>query len=337
MPSNIQEKISSLRLEDEVMNPFLRACVEDVFSIKTGIKIVHSLVTTTGEVSVKESDKNIEIFLAGLPPDYYNYLGSNMRSTAQEIRNELLHHASKISFSMSSLDANQGEDKTFGRYHEPENFPKNKSQKWIDYKAAVISGAIGGAIPGAVGTAINIYQSVSSNLVSVNTPLQALIWGGGAIGAFLSVIVYTSRAANNPRKEFHRTRNILGKEIIIHDNDSLNKEDNDVKPFEGNYTGRILSYSVHSKNGNGIPVSEWAVRNDSLPLFSAVINDATPGDTISLARLGINIGGINLDLKKYEAFDYREKMLPISGEDGSHYVQSMVPMLDKSKITFRVN
>ncbi len=171
--------ITSIReIPSEYQKDFVNACIADLFKVEQSMKVVHSFVTLTGRVTLNEND-DLGLIRTLIPETRIS--DKVFVEAKKKFNGELLDNLTEVEFTVASMDANQGEDKSFGRYHEADNTPINDSQRWIDYKAAALCATASGVIPGSLGTIVGIYPQVAGNIASVNTPLQGLIWGAGAI------------------------------------------------------------------------------------------------------------------------------------------------------------
>ena len=321
----------NINLEDE----FLRACLTNVFRLELIQSFKYSEVTLKGLVEMVDGQPSIEQPIA----DYLSDSGhSKLKDSMEVAANYVMGHCRGLTFSTAYMARGVGTRIRIHRYHEPGNTPKNVSKLKMYIKSTALSGVIGGSVPALITTILSYMKIFSSKLPNIGQ--QTLMWGLWAISGAIAGSHYTQRVSKNPRKEYFRDRSYIGREIIVNNEISLSPEDKEMVPEQGDYRGKIASYTVMPQkikrkkyHAPYLTLREWSNQNPEAPLFTVSLS-ASASHVIGFASLEMKIDEDFIRLSTMKSFTHTVNPAEIPGK-GITFAENLEEIKNKSTFFYK--
>lgn len=310
--AHIDPSRRNAQLEKELLESLLL----DVFRFDLDAKVEQPEITFHGKVLIGNDNKIIEELIKRRSMQLHADL---LLDAAQRVKSYIMANSQELSFTSAFMDDRRGSRKKIYSYHEPENHSFDVKQLVHKYRGPFINFLIGGFAPASITTLLSYLPQVSSNWL-VNVPQQGIFWGAFAAGATVVAVYYGAKFARDPRKEYVRIRDILGREVIIQDEIRLSPDAHYVRPTQGLYTGKQVTYLLTPKhNTKNIPTKNqtinlvnWLEKNPMKPLFKVAISDNATPYTIWYTTLDLRVNDERAILEIYRSFEYKRRKIRLS-------------------------
>ncbi len=302
----LQDIVKSVGDDPTLQEEFLRAALKDIFNFGLSYDILFSKTTLSAEVKIGTGQGNIEDLIAR-----YSLREENVLELAQSFQHNVLGNSDELRFSSTYAHTIRRVKINIIDYHEPDNIPFSLDKKrehaintWV-----YIAGA---SVPAWITASLAYNQYIASS-PTINIAQQFVVWGlfGGL--AYLMYKKNSDLAKRNRIKTYERYREVLGKELIIDEEDVDVNEDAEIRPSTDHYRGLKATYAISSKTS--LSLREWLQRNPDKPIFKVALSGASTKNIIWPVGLEMKVGNEHFCLYLTTGLTYVLEREPIPHEN----------------------